>query len=77
MKYDEYVTEMKEAIERSHKRHAKVKTKKNQQNQAHAGSQPPQPVIQQQTSTVLHSPLGTNNNAGPICADFVKMESLD
>ncbi|XP_035777207.1 uncharacterized protein LOC118458626 [Anopheles albimanus] len=75
MKYDEYVTEMKDAIERSHKRHAKVKTKKNQQNQAQAG--PQQPVIQQQTATIMHSPLGTNNNAGPICADFVKMESLD
>ncbi|XP_050089335.1 uncharacterized protein LOC126573347 [Anopheles aquasalis] len=75
MKYDEYVTEMKDAIERSHKRHAKVKTKKNQQNQAQAGL--PQAVIQQQTTTVTHSPLGTNNNAGSICTDFVKMESLD
>uniref|UniRef100_A0A8W7PNR1 DUF4806 domain-containing protein n=1 Tax=Anopheles coluzzii TaxID=1518534 RepID=A0A8W7PNR1_ANOCL len=36
MKYDEYVTEMKDAIERSHKRHAKVKTKRNQQtNSSH------------------------------------------
>ncbi|ETN62278.1 hypothetical protein AND_006036 [Anopheles darlingi] len=44
MKYDEYVTEMKDAIERSHKRHAKVKTKKTnkirrkQHNKRHSRS---------------------------------------
>ncbi|XP_058115996.1 serine/threonine-protein kinase pakD-like [Anopheles ziemanni] len=50
MKYDEYVAEMKDAIERSHKRHAKVKTKRNQQSNQ----------LQQQTVSVMHSPLGSN-----------------
>uniref|UniRef100_A0A182NQD9 DUF4806 domain-containing protein n=1 Tax=Anopheles dirus TaxID=7168 RepID=A0A182NQD9_9DIPT len=54
MKYDEYVTEMKDAIERSHKRHAKVKTKRNQQNSQ---------ALQQQPGPGLHSPLGTGNSA--------------
>uniref|UniRef100_A0A182VWG3 DUF4806 domain-containing protein n=1 Tax=Anopheles minimus TaxID=112268 RepID=A0A182VWG3_9DIPT len=57
MKYDEYVTEMKDAIERSHKRHAKVKTKRNQQSN--------QPQLQQPQSLqpIMHSPLGTSNSA--------------
>ncbi|KFB45306.1 AGAP001521-PA-like protein [Anopheles sinensis] len=53
MKYDEYVAEMKDAIERSHKRHAKVKTKRNQQSNQLQQQQ-------QQTVTVMHSPLGSN-----------------
>lgn len=53
MKYDEYVTEMKDAIERSHKRHAKVKTKRNQQNNQALPGQP---------GPGIHSPLGTGNN---------------
>uniref|UniRef100_A0A182TP56 DUF4806 domain-containing protein n=1 Tax=Anopheles melas TaxID=34690 RepID=A0A182TP56_9DIPT len=65
MKYDEYVTEMKDAIERSHKRHAKVKTKRNQHtNSSHQALQ--QQQQQQQTQSlqpILHSPLGTSNSA--------------
>ncbi|XP_052866299.1 uncharacterized protein LOC128272515 [Anopheles cruzii] len=85
MKYDEYVIEMKEAIERSHKRHAKVKTKRNQQNQ-----QQQQPQAIQQTGTIMHSPLGTNSTTttstatgavSSISSDnsalAVKMESLE
>uniref|UniRef100_A0A182QVK0 DUF4806 domain-containing protein n=1 Tax=Anopheles farauti TaxID=69004 RepID=A0A182QVK0_9DIPT len=59
MKYDEYVTEMKDAIERSHKRHAKVKTKRNQQNSQ---------ALQQQQGPGLHSPLGTGNSASATLA---------
>ncbi|XP_040175497.1 probable nuclear hormone receptor HR38 [Anopheles arabiensis] len=64
MKYDEYVTEMKDAIERSHKRHAKVKTKRNQQtNSSHQGLQQQQQQQTQSLQPILHSPLGTSNSA--------------
>ncbi|XP_053671460.1 uncharacterized protein LOC128721705 [Anopheles nili] len=82
MKYDEYVTEMKDAIERSHKRYAKVKTKRNQQNS--------QSLQQQQSASIMHSPLGTSNSVsataptGPVSsiscdnsALILKMESLE
>lgn len=64
MKYDEYVTEMKDAIERSHKRHAKVKTKRNQQtNSSHQALQQQQQQQTQSLQPILHSPLGTSNSA--------------